>query len=222
MLIVTQKTLDSKPFSDEQILEQGNLFDEIEETIISKYLAKDGINDIPNKWMMRNVYLRNIFLAANGEIKEKTILDLGCGSTSYDKRRGPTNKAMREGSLKDNPLSGLYRSPFEPWLPRILHELGMHVIGIDYGSLEEEEFEHYSHVDLLKDDALQIISDRSIDYVHVAMLWNSPLMENMLWERERVRTVFAGETLRERLLPQIERVLKPEGLFMDFYLRGSE
>jgi SAM-dependent methyltransferase len=214
--IVTQETLEGKPFTDEQRAKQGSLFDAIEETIIDKYLAQDGITEIPDRDMLR-VYLKNIFLGAHGELEGKSLLDLGCGSTSYDRTFGNTNRVMREGYFIENPLGVAYRSPFEPWLPRILHELGMHVIGIDYGSLEDEEFEHYSHIDLLQEDVLQMIPDRSLDYVHTAMLWNSPLMEQMMWKREGVRTAFAAQTLRERLLPQIKRVLKPEGLFLDFY-----
>ncbi|MEK6830274.1 MAG: hypothetical protein AABY15_09225, partial [Nanoarchaeota archaeon] len=122
---------------------------------------------------------------------------------------------------------------FEPWLPRALHEMGVHVIGIDIGNLDREEFEHYS-LDLLKDNALSVIPDHSIDYAYSRLLYSSPQLANMVSPRDypdiarkvKDQTIpywsagdgerLAGAVLEQKLLPQIERVLKPAGSYLLF------
>ncbi len=195
-------------------------FNKIKEKFIRKYSIEKDI-----LIYLLDHELRYISSAIDGDIKGKSFLDLGCGSTSYDRIAGYDNFI----GISDGKRS---RS-FEPWLPRALYEMGVHVIGIDIGSLEGEEFEHHS-LDLLEENALSVIPDHSIDYVHSRLLYSSPQLANMVSSRDYpdiARKVkdkaipywsagdgerLAGAVLEQKLLPQIERVLKPTGSYLLF------
>ena len=128
-------------------------------------------------------------------IRGKKILDLGCGS-----RKSPDHREGRS-----------WGRDFEPWLCRGLKELklffSVHPIGVDISCLEGEMFEHYSR-DLRKKDALSMIPEESIDYAHASLLFNSPSLPG--WQEQE---------MKENLLLQLRRVLKPEGIF--FYNGGT-
>ncbi len=133
---------------------------------------------------------QKVFCLLQGDFK-KTILDLGCGSTgdSWDYHR-----CFKERY-------------YEPWLCRMLHELKIKVVGIDCGKLDEEEFEHHS-LDLHKSNSLSFIPDNSIDIAHARLLFDSPELERRL-DRN-------GKTLNKLLMPQLERIMKPDGFFIYF------
>jgi len=131
--------------------------------------------------------LKPIVAATNGNLIEKKILDLGCGT--------------------DPPLDiNYFGLPFIPNLCRLLHELGAHPIGIDLGNLDNEEFEHH-YVDLMEKNSLRFLPDFSIDVAIAIDLFTSPSLE----ERFGIN---AGKKLEENLLPQLERIVKPEGYFI--------
>ena len=162
-----------------------------------------------------------VYEMTGGNLQGKTFLDLGCGSTSYDKYVGYDNWMGIPSSSRT----------FEPWLCRVLHEVGVHVIGVDVGSLAHEEFEHYSR-DLLSENALQEIPDHSIDFAHSRLLYDSPqLITNMVKRKDfpqmarevRANALYwslldqarlAERVLKSQLFPQIERVLKPTGVYL--------
>lgn len=88
--------------------------------------------------------------ALGGDVKDKVVLDLGCGSTEPDGRR-----------------------VYEPWLCRILYRLGAHPIGIDMRSLEGEEFEHYTG-DMSDRTTFREIPSHSVDVASTFMVFDSP------------------------------------------------
>lgn len=142
-----------------------------------------------------------ILFATDGNLAKKKILDLGCGST------GDTEESVIE---QDSSL-------FHPWLCRALGELGASPIGVDIGNLEGEKFETY-RTNLLIPNALALVGipDDSIDVVHSRALFTSPELEvqfsnvPVFWQRQSEKTNY----LLALLQPQIERVLKPNGVFV--------
>ena len=66
-----------------------------------------------------------------------------------------------------------YTAQFEPWFCRILFELGAKPVGVDFGDLEAEAFEHY-RVDLGRIGALGFLPDPSFDAVQDSRLFGSP------------------------------------------------
>jgi len=105
-------------------------------------------------------------------IQDKRILDIACGSN--------TSKAPAEfridtpfGTVKiGRPRRG-YTAQFEPWLCRILLELGADPVGVDFGDLDGEAFTHY-RVDLGQMGALDFLPERSFDAIQDSRLFGSP------------------------------------------------
>ncbi|MBT3297497.1 hypothetical protein HN385_01080 [archaeon] len=209
-----------------EIKKNDEFYYSIEEKILDKYLKKDGYSEMPKSedsydfstvcTEILKLSFDRIYIATKGEIKNKRFLCLGCGSTDYNTNH--INSRLASSYYKKDQSNRLFRSTFEPWIPRILLECGAQVIGVDYGGLRGEEFEHYS-VNLLEKNVLNMVQDGSVDYVHVEMLWNSPLLEELVCQSHGTSRN-SGYILRERLLPQIECVLKPTGIFLDFSRGG--
>lgn len=154
--------------------------------IVNKY--KDKLNrlggTLDTTW---NLQLPSILYCLNGKLKGKKILDLGCGSY-------PTT-------------DGMFMS-WQPWLCRALLEIESKPIGIDIGNLSFEEFEHYQ-LDLTKPDALDFLPDKSIDLANASQLVNSPFLFRYC------RKLGYGEiNLLETLTPQLERIIRPEGVLI--------
>lgn len=114
-----------------------------------------------------------------------TVLDIGCGNSSYG--RDPN----------DPPI---FQRMFEPWLCRALSEYSVRVVGVDYHDMDGEKFEHHER-NLWHPCALESIHDGSIDLVNMHSVFGSP-------------GVHRPRELATALMPQIERVLKPEGVFI--------
>jgi hypothetical protein len=144
--------------------------------------------------------------------KGKTIVDLGCGSN---------------GNSQDyhDAISRDCRGQYEPWLCRAFHELGVKAIGIDVGNLEGEEFEHHS-LDLAKKGSLDIIPSKSVDLVTAIGFFPSTELAKRMYGKiyrssdfetrmaeDHERSENALRDLKPLLLPQIERILRPEGIF---------
>lgn len=129
------------------------------------------------------------------DVRGKIILDLGCGSIGGTYESESMNKERQ----------------FEPWLSRILHAIGGRPIGIDVGDLSEEHFEHYSR-DLTKKEALSMISDDSVDLAFATAFYDSPELG------KRSGASFHDsqkESVRQKLLPQLKRVLKDDAVFLE-------
>jgi len=156
---------------------------EMEDSIKKNLAEKYGQCKILPNWPQLAIMLQ--FL---GDIKDKTVLDLGCGSaTSPDYELGCPN-------------SKKYRS-FEPWFLRKVHMLGAKAIGIDLGDLSKEEFTRYQR-DLFNPNTFVDFDSNSIDFAHASMLFDSPSVQHN------------GDVLLERILPHLERILKSEAVFM--------
>ena len=121
----------------------------------------------------------------------KRFLELGCGGFPYS----PDNV-------------GNFRSTnWEPWLCRILNEVGYHVIGIDLGELDYESFECYggvNAVDLRDSLVYKKIPDSSLDAVYLGLLFSgSPTLGEILDERKIKKHEFF-ENLIEDLSPKMK------------------
>lgn len=147
--------------------------------------------------------------ALGGVISGKDVLDLGCGAKS--------------GTADVNGGNLGYH---EPWLARVLHRLNAKVVGVDVGDLSQEEFENYN-LDLLNPDALNIFADQSFDVVHSSALYTSPELQRRRYGWAGDGSINAAWDLARILKPQIERVLKPNGVYLirerfDYLIPDSE
>lgn len=125
---------------------------------------------------------------ADGDLRYKVVLDLGCGSINFG----------------DNNCNS-----YEPWLCRILHKIGAKPIGIDISIFSQsEEFEAYK-IDLLKPDSLHFLPDSYVDIAHANSLFDSPILHSL-------HGPDCCQKLIENLLPQLERIVKKDGWFAYF------
>lgn len=139
--------------------------------------------------------LTAVIWALDGNINEKTILDLGCGSKDCPDKKGNV------------------RIDFEPWLARVLHRMGVKVVGIDVGDLSQEEFETYN-LDLLNPNSLNSFADQSFDLVHSSALYSSSELQERVEGHSYDGSLNAAGTLVRILKPQIARILKPTGFYV--------
>jgi hypothetical protein len=107
------------------------------------------------------------------QVQDKRILDIACGSNTS---RAPASLYIntpfgetRIGNIKPNEFT----AQFEPWFCRMLLELGAAPVGIDYGDLVGETFEHY-RADLGQIGALDFLPEHSFDAVQDSRLFGSP------------------------------------------------
>tara|TARA_Y100000310_G_scaffold337561_1_gene424919 strand:+ start:75 stop:617 length:543 start_codon:yes stop_codon:yes gene_type:complete len=159
---------------------------EIESKLDKKYCLNDerGTSQYVLQIMSQ---LARIYQAVDNEIEGRKILDLGCGEVS--------------GNEWDKPGS----HTFEPWLCRSLIELGASPVGVDIGDNPKAEFEFYK-VNLASPNSLSFLEDNSIDVANANMLFDSPYLHYHLHMK--------GKTLKENLIPQLERIIKPNGVFL--------
>ena len=99
-------------------------------------------------------------------------MDIACGS-STSKAPGSISIDTPFGRKTFGRSSKGYTAQFEPWLCRILFELGANPVGIDFGDLGSEVFVHY-RVDLGKIGALEFLPEHSFDAVQDSRLFGSP------------------------------------------------
>lgn len=132
-------------------------------------------------------------------VKNKRILDIGCGA------KFGTRETNNYGRKEKNPSR-----PWEPWLCRILVELGARPVGIDLGDNEGEEFEHYK-VDLSKIGALNFLPEKSFDGVNMTFFLSSPHLETMTNEEDR-------ENIKKEMENQIKRLLKEDGKIIRWHV----
>jgi len=137
-------------------------------------------------------YFADILTITNGNLRNKRILDLGCGSV--DSPDAPYGDKRKERM-------------FEPWLCRGLHELGTQVLGVDLGNLSGEEFLGRS-LDLRRPDVLRFIQPHSVELITAFQFFSSPVIRSYRKE------------IWEQLLPEINTLLKPNGTFL-YHLEGG-
>ncbi len=96
---------------------------------------------------------------------------------------------------------------FEPWLCRILLELGATPVGVDFGDLEHELFIHH-RVDLGRPGALDFLADHSFDAIQDSRLFGSPEF-TAKFPQQAGRLKVAQEIIRQE-----QRLLKPGGIII--------
>jgi len=121
-------------------------------------------------------------------VRDQTVLDIACGSNS-----------------SRSPVTGQRTAEFEPWMCRLLVELGAQPVGIDIGDLADEAFEHH-RVDLGIPGALDFLATGSFDAVHESRLFGSPEF--------RAAHGRATELIRREIHRQERRLLRPGGVLI--------
>ncbi|HLF26848.1 MAG TPA: hypothetical protein VJG32_10970 [Anaerolineae bacterium] len=137
-------------------------------------------------------------------VQGRRVLDIACGSNTS---QAPASLYLNTpfGEMTIGRASKGYTAQFEPWFCRMLLELGADPIGIDFGDLEGEAFEHH-RVDLGQKGALDFLPGRSFDAVQDSRLFGSPEFTAQFPDRAD-RLQVAQEIRRQE-----RRVLKPEGI----------
>ena len=121
-------------------------------------------------------------------IPGQTILDIACGSSS-----------------SRSPATGLRTAEFEPWMCRLLVELGARPVGIDIGDLDDEAFVHH-RVDLGIPGALDFLATGAFDAIHESRLFGSPEFRSAHGS--------ATERIRREIHRQERRLLRPGGILI--------
>jgi hypothetical protein len=140
-------------------------------------------------------------------VKGKRVLDIACGSnSSFAPSFVFVETPLGERKIPIPAIEG-YTAQFEPWMCRILLELGAEPVGIDIGDLEFETFEHYK-IDLGVQGALDFLPDHSFDAIQDSRLFGSPEFTDR----------FPGKTERLRVAVEIGkqelRLLKNGGIMI--------
>ena len=138
------------------------------------------------------------------KIRDKRILDIACGSNTS---KAPSSLQIDSpfGKISVGRASKGYTAQFEPWLCRIVLELGADPVGVDFGDLGRELFTHY-RVDLGKPGALDFLPDESFDAVQDSRLFGSPEFTAQFPNRaDRLKVA-------EEIRRQEKRLLKVDGV----------
>lgn len=168
---------------------------------LSRKMAKEpGVEEIIKQLLGRLV---NAF-GSMSSVKEKRILDIACGSNSSTAPASiDIDTPFGEKRISIADTAG-YTAQFEPWFCRLLSQLGAHPVGIDFGNLEGEAFEHHQ-VDLGQTGALDFLPSHSFDAVQDSRLFGSPEFTAQFPDSvDRLKV--AAEIRRQEL-----RLLKPGG-----------
>ncbi len=137
----------------------------------------------------------------------KRILDIACGSSTS---KAPSsiyiNTPFGEKRISTADTEG-YTAQFEPWFCRMLLQMGAHPVGIDFGNLEGEAFEHY-RVDLGQTGALDFLPDHSFDAIQDSRLFGSPEFTAQFPDpADRLRVAAEIRRQEQRLLKSSGRVI---------------
>ena len=145
--------------------------------------------------------------ALDYDVEGKRILELGCGclSNNYESENSP-------------------ESIYGPWMGRFMHSMkdgtGIEYIGVDCGGNTEEKFD-YRRLDLLEPDALsREFKEDYFDLVLAFMLFNSPELavrngqKKEYYEYNWNADAKSAKGLADIIMPQLERIAKPDGVFL--------
>lgn len=130
-------------------------------------------------------------------VRSRRILDLACGSNSS---RSPVTE--RRTSL------------FEPWMCRLLLELGAEPVGVDLGDLAGEAFEYHA-LDLGLPGALDLLPSASFDAVQDSRLFGSPEFRAAYGPAEAKR-------VRREIRRQERRLLRSGGILIHSDIGGAK
>ena len=120
--------------------------------LASKIAAEPGLEAIMEEFVLRLLAAYDPLSGIHGQ----RVLDIACGSNS-----------------SRSPLTGRRTVEFEPWMCRLLRQLGASPVGIDIGDLAGEAFEHH-RVDLGVPGALDFLPTGSFDAIQESRLFGSP------------------------------------------------
>jgi hypothetical protein len=137
-------------------------------------------------------------------VKAKRILDIACGSNTSKAPASLYIDTPFGETSTNHAATDKFTAQFEPWFCRVLLLLGAQPVGIDFGNLEGEAFEHY-RIDLGQPGELDFLPDRSFDAVQDSRLFGSPEFTTQFPDpADRLKV--ASEICR-----QAQRLLKADG-----------
>ena len=168
---------------------------------LSKKIAREpGVEEIITQMVGR---LANAF-GRLSNVQGLRVLDIACGSNTS---KAPASLTINTpfGEMTIGRATKEYTAQFEPWFCRMLLELGADPVGIDFGDLEREAFEHY-RVDLGQKGAVDFLPDHSFDAVQDSRLFGSP--EFTAQFPDRADRIQVAQEIRR----QERRLLKPDGI----------
>lgn len=152
--------------------------------LVSKIAAEPNLGTIMAEFVTR---LTGAFGSLSA-IRGRAVLDIACGSNS-----------------SRSPVTGRQTSEFEPWMCRLLMELGAHTVGLDIGDNADEAFEHH-RVDLGVTGALDFLATGSFDAVHESRLFGSPEFRSAHGP--------ATDRVRQEIHRQELRLMRPGGVLI--------
>ena len=169
---------------------------------LSEKMAREpGVEDIITQMVER---MANAFERL-ANVQAKRILDIACGSNTS---RAPAsiyiNTPLGEKRIHTSDTES-FTAQFEPWFCRMLLELGARPVGIDFGDLDCEAFEHY-RADLGQEGALDFLPSHSFDAVQDSRLFGSPEFTAQ-FPNQADRLKVAQEIKRQE-----QRLLKADGI----------
>jgi len=175
-----------------------------------KITKEPGVEEVIKQMFGR---LANSFERVSN-IRNKKILDIACGSNTS---KAPASLFIDTpfGKKTIGRSNQGYTTQFEPWFCRILFELGADPVGVDFGDLESEVFEHY-RVDLGKIGALGFLADHSFDAVQDSRLFSSPEFTAQ-FPNKADRLKIAQEIKRQE-----QRLLKANGIVIHSDAEGLD
>jgi hypothetical protein len=156
-----------------------------------KIVAEPHLAEIIQEFVNR---LQRSFGSLAG-VAGKRILDIACGSNS-----------------SRSPGTGRRTAQFEPWMCRLLAELGAEPVGVDLGDLDAETFEYYA-LDLGRAGALDALPTASFDAVQDSRLFGSP-------EFRETHGAAEADRVRAEISRQERRLLKPDGILIHSDIQG--
>ena len=170
--------------SDRELLGRALRELDVRHRLASKIAAEPNLAAIMTEFVSR---LMDAF-GPLSTIRGQAVLDIACGSNS-----------------SRSPATGLRTAEFEPWMCRLLLELGARPVGIDIGDLADEAFVHH-RVDLGVPGALDFLATGSFDAVHESRLFGSPEF--------RAAHGRATERIRREIHRQERRLLRSGGILI--------
>lgn len=170
--------------ADRELLDRALRGLDAKHGLASRIAAEPNLMAIVSEFITRLVGAFGSLPAVRG----MKVLDLACGSRS-----------------SRSPVTGRRTAAFEPWMCRLLLELGAHPVGVDIGDLSGEAFEHH-RIDLGVPGALDVLPTGAFDAVHESRLFGSP----------EFRAAYGASTerVRREIHRQERRLLRPGGFLV--------
>ncbi len=139
------------------------------------------------------------------DLHNKRVLDIACGSNSSKLPATFFLNSLFGGKSVQSNQS--FTALFEPWMCRMLVELGAVPVGVDFGDLDGEVFTHHK-VDLGVSGALDFLPSHSFDAIQDSRLFGSPeFTAEFPHQAERLKVAV-------EIVQQERRLLKADGIII--------